>query len=132
MMRVSFKLAGAQHGVTEMLLAAACAVLLGACSSSAIDPTGEEAPSGDTGGSAATGGTASAGATPPAAEPDYRKQDYPPGPYGTGIGATLENYAFLGWRDPLGAAYDLARLEPVHLAEFYNPDGRSDTRYLWI
>jgi hypothetical protein len=133
MMRVSFVPPDAQLGVTQVFMAVAGVILLGACSSAAIDSAGEEAPLGDTGGSAATGGMAGAGAaTPPSTEPDYRKQDYPPGPYGTGIGATLENYGFLGWRDPLGAAYDVGRLEPVHLAEFYNPDQRSETRYLWI
>jgi hypothetical protein len=129
MMHGSFKSAEARHGVTQIFMAVACAALLGACSSSAIDSADEDAPSGDTGGSAAgTSGTA----RPPVAGPDYRKQDYPAGPYGTGIGATLENYAFLGWRDPLGAGYDLSRLEPVYLADFYNPDQRTGTRYLWI
>lgn len=133
MMRVSFKSAEAPQGVTKLIMVAACAVLLGACSSSAIDPASEDAASGNAGGSAAAGGSASGGsASLPSAGIDYRKQDYPAGPYGTGIGATLENYAFLGWRDPLGAAYDLSRLEPVYLADFYNPDQRSDIRYLWI
>lgn len=128
-MHVSFKSAEAPQGVTKIFMAVACAVLLGACSSSAIDSAGQDAPSGDAGASAAG---ASGTARPPVAGPDYRKHDYPAGPYGTGIGATLENYAFLGWRDPLGAGYDLSRLEPVYLADFYNPDQRSDTRYLWI
>jgi hypothetical protein len=133
MMRVSFKSAEASQAVTQLFVAAAAVLFFGACSSSAIDRADDDVPSGDSGGSATAGGTASAGPTDaPGAGPDYRKQDYPPGPYGTGLGATLENYSFLGWRDPLAAGYDLAQLAPVHLADFYNPDGRSQIRYLWI
>jgi hypothetical protein len=130
MMHVSFKWAQGKRVVTVFATALNVA-LLAACSSSAID--GSQEPSVDVGGSAATGGsTASNGAGPAVGGPDYRKQDYPAGPYGVGIGATLENYSFLGWRDPLGAGYDIGKLAPVQLADFYNPDGRSGTRYLWI
>jgi hypothetical protein len=135
MMRVRFKLA-TPPPVTKIVGLAACAVLIAACSSSAIGVSGDDEGVPSTGGSngSAAGGSASAGTAPvvPANEPDYRKQDYPPGPYGTGTGATLENLGFRGWRDPVAANYDLARLESVYLADFYNPDGRSNTRYLWI
>jgi hypothetical protein len=135
MMLVSFKLAEAPRHARKIAGVAAC-VLFAACSSSAIDAPGDDgdAPSAGTGGSEAAGGTSSGGTAPTTAvtEPDYRKQAYPPGPYGTGEGATLENFAFLGWRDPVAAQYDLARLEPVQLADFYNPDGRTNIRYLWI
>src|SRR5690242_6920669 len=130
MMHVSFKWAQGQRVFTVFATALSVA-LLAACSSSAID--GSEEPSADVGGSAAIGGSsASNGGSAPVAEPDYRKQDYPAGPYGVGVGATLENFSFLGWRDPVGAGYDIAKLAPVHLADFYNPDGRNITRYLWI
>ena len=134
-MRVPFKLAEAPHGATIIVGLAAC-LLLAACSSSAIDSAsdGTDGSSAGTGGSSAAAGSANAGTAPVSTvtEPDYRKQAYPPGPYGTGEGATLENLAFLGWRDPVAAQYDLARLEPVYLADFYNPDGASNVRYLWI
>ena len=115
----------------RVVIFAVCALMLAGCSSSAIE---------DAQGSAAGGGSTNAGGTAavagskqaPSGEPDYRKQDYPAGPYGVGEGATLENLAFLGWRDPVAAGYDIAQLEPVHLADFYNPDGRSEIRYLWI
>lgn len=129
-MHVSFKWAQGQRGFT-VFVAALNVALLAACSSSAIGDS-EPEPSADAGGSAAVGGTASSGGSAAVAEPDYRKQDYPAGPYGVGVGATLENYSFLGWRDPVGAGYDIAKLAPVQLADFYNPDGRSGTRYLWI
>jgi hypothetical protein len=48
---------------------------------------------------------------------------YPPGPYGRGIGAVIENLSFLGWRDPEGSGYDPAALERVSLAAFYDPTG---------
>lgn len=131
-MRIRFKQATAPQ-VGTMVGLAACGVLIVACSSSAIGSAEGDQPSANTGGSHAAGAAASAGtAATKVTEPDYRKQDYPPGPYGTGDGATLENFAFLGWRDPVAAAYDIARLEPVYLADFYNPDGRTNTRYLWI
>lgn len=119
----------------RVIIFTACVGMLSACSSAALDgPDGDLPGAGGTspaGGSAAAGGGARAG-TGPAAGPGYRKQDYPAGPYGTGIDSTLEDFAFLGWRDPVAAQYDLAKLAPVHLADFYNPDGRSNTRYIWI
>ena len=48
---------------------------------------------------------------------------YPPGPYGRGIGATIENLSFLGWKDPVRSGYDPAALETVSLADFYDPSG---------
>lgn len=49
--------------------------------------------------------------------------DYPPGPYGRGVGAVIENLTFLGWRDPVAANYDPEALEPVSLSDFYDPTG---------
>jgi hypothetical protein len=48
---------------------------------------------------------------------------YPPGPYGRGIGAVIENLSFLGWRDPVRSGYDPAALERVSLSAFYDPTG---------
>src|SRR5688572_9729793 len=48
---------------------------------------------------------------------------YPPGPYGRGVGAVIENLSFLGWRDPVLAGYDPAALETVSLSAFYDPTG---------
>jgi hypothetical protein len=48
---------------------------------------------------------------------------YPPGPYGRGIGAVIENLSFLGWKDPARSGYDPGALETVSLSEFYDPTG---------
>ena len=128
-MRVSSQLDAA------LLLTATCA-LLSACASKALDEAtepsatpsagkgGAEQPSGGGGSvSSPSGGETSSGAAP-----TYQKQDYPAGPYGTTAGSTLENFSFLGWRDPVASGYDVSKLEPVRLGEFYNPDGRSNVR----
>jgi hypothetical protein len=113
-------------------------VVLAACSSAAIDdPNATDAPAAagsSTGGSAVATPSATAGSTsaPIGSAPTYRKQDYPPGPYGTGLHATLEDFAFLGWHDPVAANYDAGKLEQVRLSEYYNPDGRSDVKLIWI
>jgi hypothetical protein len=62
----------------------------------------------------------------------YYLETYPSGPYGTAVGSVLENYAFLGWRDPVASDYDPAKLETVRLSDFYDPDGRSGIKLLWI
>lgn len=49
--------------------------------------------------------------------------NYPPGPYGRGVGAVIENTTFLGWLDPLASNYDTEALEPVSLSDFYDPTG---------
>jgi hypothetical protein len=125
MMRVPFKSSEASRSAQL----AAVAVLLAACSSAPIDapgPTDESAP------------TAGSASTPPPASTvndtgtTYAKQDYPAGPYGTGVHATLEDFAFLGWHDPVASQYDVSKLEQVRLSEFYNPDGRTDLKLIWI
>jgi hypothetical protein len=148
MMRVPFKASLARSAAWL----AAGAVFFAACSSKPIDdPSATDTPDGasPTGGSGsvipstAAGTTSSAGTSPdeatagtataaPSNAPIYQKQDYPAGPYGTGVRATLENFAFLGWHDPVAANYDQNKLEQVHLAEYYNPDGRSDVKLIWI
>lgn len=127
-MRVRFpaKIAGAS--------AVASALLAVACTSTPIE---DEEP-----GSAATAGTGNSGTagsapTPPAGDPntpagDYRKRTYPAGPYGTGLGATIEDYSFLGWHDPVAVDYDVDQLEEVSLSEFYDPDGTKDIKLIWI
>lgn len=64
----------------------------------------------------------------PAAVPDVSgdfrpTQAYPPGPYGHGIGAVIENLEFIGWHDPVAAGYDTSALERVRLGDFYDPTG---------
>jgi hypothetical protein len=117
------------------------AAVLAACSSAAIDdPNATDAPAPTAG--SASGGSASGVPTPSATAgsksapindgPTYQKRDYPPGPYGTGLHATLEDLAFLGWHDPVAANYDASKLEQVRLSEYYNPDGRSEVKLIWI
>lgn len=116
---------------------AAPAALLAACSSESLNP---EADAGSAG-SASTAGadssaTAGSGASQAGAAgvsgPNYQKQDYPAGPYGIGLHSTLENFAFLGWRDPVASNYDENNLEEVRLGEFYDPDGSKNIRLIWI
>lgn len=110
---------------------AGLALVLGACSSTPLsepsDENGTPAPS-----SPAPGDAGDQPATPGANAALYQKRDYPAGPYGLGVGAILEDFAFLGWRDPVAAGYDPSKLETVRLSDFYNPDGRSTTKLLWI
>ncbi len=68
---------------------------------------------------------ATATSTPPPADTSAFQPlaDYPPGPYGRGVGAVIQNLTFLGWRDPVAAGYDAALLETVSLSDFYDPTG---------
>lgn len=108
----------------------ALGLVLGACGSSPVSqPSDEsEAPSASGGDKTPTGDVSNDAID----SVDYQRTDYPPGPYGLSRGATLENLAFLGWRDPVAAGYDQTKLETVRLSEFYNPDGRSNIKLLWI
>ena len=59
--------------------------------------------------------------------------DYPPGPYGHGVGSIIENLSFLGWKNPADAGYALDRLETVRLSDFYNPGGtKNDVRAIVV
>jgi hypothetical protein len=49
--------------------------------------------------------------------------EYPSAPYGATIGATIENFHFLGWSNPVVAQQNVDRLENIQLAQFYNPTG---------
>lgn len=57
---------------------------------------------------------------------------YPPPPYGTKPGATIENLQLLGWSDPKAVDGSVQRLEPLSLARFYNADGATSLRFLVI
>ena len=111
-----------------MVVVAAAAWALAACSSAPLDASN----AGDAGSaSTPSGGSSSAGGSA-AVEPSYQKQDYPAGPYGIGVHATLENFGFMGWRDPVASNYDENALEEVRLSEFYDPDGSKNIRLIWI
>lgn len=102
-----------------MYILAALSIQLG-CSSQPVDD-GTTAPA--EGGSRATTEPTTSGV-------DYRRRDYPRGPFGYGVGAVLEDLAFLGWRAPATVDYDIEKLEVVRLSEFYSPEGA--TKLLWI
>lgn len=109
----------------ELALLRFAAILLACgCSSAPITPM-------DGAGSSAAGSPAGgSGGAAPALVSEY--VDYPPGPYGTVRGATIQNLEFLGWRHPDQANYDVLRFEKVRLSDFYNPDGRSDLKLLAV
>jgi hypothetical protein len=70
---------------------------------------------------------------PPVEGTDFPTGDvaeYPAGPYGYKVGSVLANYSFLGWKAPSEAGYDEAKIEKVQLADFYDPDGKRDVRYI--
>ena len=51
---------------------------------------------------------------------------YPPGPYGVDVGSVIRNYQLDGYRNPTTST---SMLQPIQLADFYNPHGR-DPSYL--
>jgi hypothetical protein len=51
--------------------------------------------------------------------------DYPAAPYGSTVGATIQDFRFLGWKNPKDANYDEQHLDTIELAKFYNPSGAS-------
>ena len=95
------------------------------CSSEALKSDGA---GGDSGASTGSGGAVSVGgaAGQGAGLPSLSRPAYPSGPYGHGVGATVPNLSFLGWRDPVAAQYNAAQLEMVSLSDFYNPNGTPD------
>ena len=142
-MRVRSKASQARPGAKTAWLVAALA-FSAACSSAPLDDadaaagsaaggsTAAGAPSVIPGTGATAGSTTGTTDTPISKGPSYQKLDYPAGPYGVGVHATLENFAFLGWHDPVAANYDETKLETVQLSEYYNPDGRSNLKLIWI
>ena len=64
---------------------------------------------------------------------DAGASGYPAGPYGSAEGATVENFLFTqGWMDPEAAGYDPAKLAPIQLSDFYDPDGTKGIEILLI
>ena len=64
------------------------------------------------------GSTGASGLAVPGGPGFPAKPDYAPGPYGTNIGAVVENFSFVGYTQP---HVDTADLEVVSLGDFYNP-----------
>ena len=122
--------------LVTVLVAASCALL--GCSSSPLEPLPESgsgpAPGGTSSGSAGAssgiGAGAGAGAAQTSATPAWTA--YPPGPYGTKRGATIQNLSFMGWKHPDLVAYDPAKFEIIRLSDFYDPDGRTSVKLLAI
>jgi len=59
-------------------------------------------------------------------------QPYPEGPYGTGIGATIANLEFIGWRTPDVAKYDPALVERMQLGDYHDPKGTRGVKLIVI
>jgi hypothetical protein len=92
-------------------------VTLGCSSDSLTDQTGSP-----TDGTPAP--TPTSTATTPTVEGEFAPiKAYPPGPYGYGVGAVIDNLDFIGWLDPVAAGYDVTKLERVELADLYDPNG---------
>ncbi len=88
--------------------------------------------------SAATGGTGGGGnggtggdVSTPDDPPDYLA-DYPEGPYGNELHSIMPNYRFMGWNNPKEVEYDTEKLEPIQLADFYDPDGTKNIKIILI
>jgi hypothetical protein len=45
---------------------------------------------------------------------------YPPGPYGSRVGDTVENLCFDGWRNPKSQGYDTNKLDRICLGDFHD------------
>jgi hypothetical protein len=71
-------------------------------------------------GSAASGSTGASGLDVPGGPGPGAKPEYAPGPYGTNVGAVVENFSFVGYSQP---HTDRADLEVLTMADFYNPTG---------
>lgn len=108
---------------------------LAGCSSSPLAPAPESdngpALGGASGGaSAGAGSSAGASSTPVSTAPTWMA--YPPGPYGTNRGSTIQNLSFLGWKHPDQAGYDPSKFETIQLSDFYDPDGHTGVKLLAI
>ena len=60
------------------------------------------------------------------------RQPYPEPPFGTKVGAVVEDFRFLGWRDPSAAGYDPGALEHLSFADYYDPNAEGDYRYVAV
>lgn len=62
---------------------------------------------------------------------DASTKPYPPAPYGVTSNTIIKNYSFLGWTNPKAVSYK-GELEPIELADFYDPDGEKGIKALVI
>lgn len=67
----------------------------------------------------------------PGLEGGNTAKPYPAGPYGYVAGTVIQNYKFLGWTNPAAVNYT-GDLEPIELADFYDPDGTKGIKALFI
>jgi len=110
-----------------LAIVSAAISLLSACSSAPLTEPGGDA-AGDGSAGSAVGGRAAV--APQSSGPDYFREKYPTGPYGIAAGAVIEDFAFMGWREPATVEYDVTKLETIRLSEFYDPNGT--TKLVWI
>jgi hypothetical protein len=96
------------------------------CSSEALNSAGAGGESSGGASTGTSGSSAAGGQAPSTGLPALSRAPYPSGPYGHGVGATMPNLSFLGWRDPVAAQYDSEQLEVLSLSDFYNPNGTPD------
>ena len=97
----------ATHGGATLLIGALGALAL-SCGTNAPEIPEEYLRGGGGGGDASGGGRAS----------------YPEGPYGNEPGSISGDLTFPeGWLDPTAMGYDLSKLVPISLSDFYAPEG---------
>ncbi len=104
------------------------AVLITACGGSSVVVPGTRGTtsSGGNGGGENGGTTSAAGGTGGIGGiGGGNPVEYPPGPYGTAVGATIANLGFEGFPAPQ-VSVDASQL--VHLGDFYNPTGQGQYR----
>ncbi len=118
---------------------AALSVLFFGCSSEALNSGASAGGSSSAGaessaGNASVAGAASGGVGANAGSlPELSRAPYAAGPYGFGVGSTIANLSFLGWRSPEQSQYNPANLVVISLSDFYNPNGAPDRpRIIWL
>ena len=57
---------------------------------------------------------------------------YPPGPYLADVGATVENFTFQGFRDPVAASFDPSNLTTLTMADYHDPNGAKGSSLLLL
>ncbi len=115
---------------TAIFLGIGTLASLGCSSNSPAAPNNGNAGAGgaDQDAAAADGATAD---VDPGLEAGNAAKPYPAGPYGYAPGSTIQNYKFLGWKDPSAVNYT-GDLEPIELADYYDPDGTKGIHALFI